>query len=705
MEGLFTIPNLTASVVDVKEPWEESFKLPKFGSTTEFKRWAALPNTKYLAYSTVEGVDASQRVSRNNPPKYLHGFCADWDAKFTDEEYQNFARLTIDSEYPAAWVSRSYSGGIHAVWLFENPILLHAKTTKAFLKRASQELKLSKLARGLDQKAFTDPHKYYLHGADWKKVSSENIPMAQLHLWQYETSGRTDFDSEGVLIPLDIVKEELEKQYPGVWRGPFVEGARSKKFWDPGSTNPTSAVLRATGFQCFSGDVPFKTWSDLLGGGFVNQYAVDSIGAAIEDFWYDGRTYYKVGEEGSVTALTKEDVSLELRVEGNVSRRARRNEEVSDLERALHTINTKKWVDGAMPFTFIKDITVQYNDKLYLNSARNRRPLAPSGKKSGWGKGFPRLSKWLGHMFGDEQLPHELNWLAYGYKHAHAGTPNRGHAHFLVGAPNCGKTLYNTVVLGGLFGGHAIASDFLVGKTNFNSHLFSYGLWTVDDEAPSASSDQHVSFSSKIKEFTANDEFLVNEKFKKAGIIFWRGRLSITLNDDPVSIKLLPDMDMSIRDKIMAFHCNGGWEFTTDFKEQIEKELPHFAQFLLDYELPKASKSVRFGVKEYMSPTLDDLASVDSRYSYMQELLTIFRSKHCLDDGEEWEGTCSELIMLLNKIDGANVLLRDVSARKMGWALSHLVSKGVDGIKRSTIKGSHKWVISEPGIHPVIKTS
>ena len=129
MEGLFTIPNLSATVVDVKKPWEESFEVPEFESTIEFKRWCGEIPTKYLAYSTVEGVIASERVNKQNPPRYLHGLCADWDAKLSDDEYKEFAARMIDSDYPATWISRSYSGGAHAVWLFDEPLLLHSKPT------------------------------------------------------------------------------------------------------------------------------------------------------------------------------------------------------------------------------------------------------------------------------------------------------------------------------------------------------------------------------------------------------------------------------------------------------------------------------------------------------------------------------------------------------------------------------------------------
>ena len=695
MTGLFTIPNLSASVVDVKKPWGEKFDVPEFDSTIEFKQWAARPNTQYLAYSTAEGVDASQRVSKQNRPRYLHGFCADWDAKFDDDEYTEFVGRLIDSEFPASWVSRSYSGGIHAVWLLKDPLVLHVKASDKFLRRVSSELGLSKLARGFDRKAFMDPFKYYLHGHDWKKVSTKTIPSARLHLWQFETTGRADFDTEGVEIPLDTIHEEIDKQFPGGWTGTFVEGARGKRFWDPQADNPTAAVVRSTGIQCFSGDTPFKTWSDLLGARFVNQFTEENIGGAIEAYYYDGKNYFQVGDSGDFTDHSKEDVLLDLQVSRGLSNRRRRNENVSELLRALHMIQTNKRVAAAVPFVFAKEKVVRHNNLEYFNTCRVR-PLTPAKGKGKWGQGFPDLAKWMEHMFGEEQLRHELAWLAYAYVNAHAGTPKRGHAHFLVGPPNCGKTLYNTVVLGGLFGGHVKASEYLVGKTMFNDYLFETGLWTVDDEAPTAGMDQHTSFTSKIKEFVANEEFVVNGKFRKSGRVLWRGRLSISLNNDPVSMRLLPDLDMSIRDKLVVYMCRAGTDFAPDVKEVLEKQLPCFARYLMGHKIPKNLASSRFGVKEYMNSDIHKMAAIDSRYAYVDDLLTLFRRTHCLEEGEEWEGTCSDLLLILSNITGCGVLLRDVTPKKLGWGLSHLVSKGVDGLKRSDVRGSYKWVISEP---------
>ena len=155
----------------------------------------------------------------------------------------------------------------------------------------------------------------------------------------------------------------------------------------------------------------------------------------------------------------------------------------------------------------------------------------------------------------EEQMKHELDWLAYAYKNAYEGKPKRGHAHFLAGPPNCGKTLYNTQVLGQLRGGIK-ASDYLTGKSEW-TETFSSTVLGSSMTRHLASNAMHTVLTARLKEHIANDTFLINGKFKKSGV-FWRGRISCTLNDDPVSTRLLPDLDMSIKDKLMVFKCRDG---------------------------------------------------------------------------------------------------------------------------------------------------
>ena len=565
------------------------------------------------------------------------------------------------------------------------------RSIKKFLDRVAKETKMEKLARGFD-KASTDPHRYFYLGHSWKKVSSASIPSSALHYWQYETSASADFVTRGTQIDLDVVREEVDRQYPGAWTGVFREGARGRRFWDASADNPTAVVVRDTGIQCFTGPQPFMTWSEILGPQFVNQFEMGRIGEAIERYWFDGKNYYVRLENGSYICASKEEAVLDLKCRNGLAGSRRRNENTSEVERALFQIHTEKRVEAAVPFVFIKDFIVKKDNKRYFNTSCVK-PLAPADGDAGeWGEDFPFISSWLEQLLGEEQLKYELAWLSYALKGAHEGKPRSGHAHFLLGPPGCGKTLYNTQVLAPLFGGHAKASEYLTSKTDFNDYLFEVGLWTVDDEAPSSSSAMHTAFTARVKEFVANQEFTVNAKFKKSGRVFWKGRLSITLNDDPVSMRLLPDLDMSVVDKLLVFKCNKFNKFEVDAFETLERELPFFARWLLNHEVPKKLREPRFGVKAFVNEDVKAVLKADSRYAHISDLLSIFRNNYQGEDG--WEGTCSELIVILSKMQGCDILMRDINAKSLGWGLRHLHSKGCPWLDRSGTKGTYKWVIN-----------
>ncbi len=696
---LFSLPNLTASQVEQTEPWKIDFTIPDFQGESvaerarNYKKWATKPTTQYGAHSTAEGVDPNRRVSSQNPMRNLHGVSADWDVELDDDEYEKAVAKMIDGEYPVNYVSRSFSGGIHAVWFFESPVYVHGNNWKdRFLTRIAKELKLEKLVAGFDMGNFKRQH-YLLHGFDWRPVAKDSVIDASLlSYWQFEESKSSDFrDGSGPAIPLDKVKEKIDEIWPdNAWPGEFREGARGPTYWDPGGQHRSvdSAVVRETGMQVFNMAKGFYSWAEIVGTAFVREYEVGRIGDAIQSYWYDGRNYFIQDGAGGFFMTNKDDCLLDLECRHDLSARPGRHENVSEARRALNQIQITKKVEAGLPFCFVKSPIVNYENKRYYNTARVY-PLQAADSSAKFGEGFPMIAKWMNHMLGSDQLDHELAWLSHAYKNAVKGKPKRGHAHFLVGPPNCGKTLYNTVVLGGLFGGGIKASDYLTGKSEWTDHLFEYGMWLVDDEAPTASSAMHTAFTARLKEHIANDTFLINGKFKKSGRVFWRGRISVTLNDDPVSMRLLPDLDMSIKDKLMVFNCNDGFEFTKDIKKTVTSELPAFAAWLLAYDIPEEMQDVRFGVQSYIHKGLEERSRADSRYAHIIELMNMF--KRTLKD-DAWEGTSTELMVIMNANENNRILLKELSARKLGWGLNHMVSKGFNWINRSE-KVQYGWKI------------
>ena len=169
--------------------------------------------------------------------------------------------------------------------------------------------------------------------------------------------------------------------------------------------------------------------------------------------------------------------------------------------------------------------------------------------------------------------------------------------------------------------------------------------------------------------------------------------MSITLNNDPMSMRMLPDLDMSTRDKLMVFSCQPYKGFDDSFSDKIHKELPHFAAWLAEHIIPEDMREYRFGCKAYLDPNIESAAQADGNYAHIIELMEIFKDTQ-VDKGTEWRGTCSELLKHLAKISGVEVLLRDINSRKLGWGLRHMASKGFTWLERDSTKGVYRWIIS-----------
>jgi len=697
---VFTIDNLRGQVVTPKEPWSiwQDFKVPEFDDPLKLKKWANQKETKYLAYSTFSGGDEAQRVKSGNTATRMMGVVADYDCELDSDEFKKCLDRAMDLDHSPQWISRSCSGGLHVLWFFEVPVLCHTNDgTIRFLKRLGKEIKADSIAPSMDWGAFLDPSKYYLLGHDWVQISKETVSTKELHLWQYESSVTSDFQKEATEIPLEVVKQEVDRQYPGQWRGAFEERSRGKRFWDSGASNESAAVVFKTGIRCFTGPQPFVSWKEILGNKFVSKFESDRIGAAIEKYHFDGQNYLVRKDDGGYTIAGPREAQLALRADHGLKKTADKGDNLSELEKGLNLIHKEKRVKAGLPFSMRKERIIKYEGNFYFNTSIVKC-LEPHPEPCAWGEGFPKIAHWFEVIFG-EQLKHQLSWLHYAYANAYKGKPKKGQAQFLVGGVDTGKTLYNQHLLPHIFGGQQPASAYLTGKSdNFNDYMFEKYLWTIDDTTPTASRAFRNTFTGKIKEHVANSEFLMNGKNKQPGRAQWLGRISITLNDDSTNLRILPDLDMSIRDKLMIYKMTKYEEFTEEFLDQVMAEAPCFCRYLLDYKIPDELFDLRFGVKAYIDKSIEEVVSADSQWSAVADLLRIFKEVYYDKNNSEetdWAGTPSDLLLRLSKIEKAQILIKDMTPNRLGWGLRHLEKAGCDWIGRSCKKGKNEWVIKK----------
>ena len=700
---MFCLPNLSNAKIERFEPWDlHNDTMPQGMSKDEFRAWCADARTQHLFYSGFEGTNAALRVSDSNPAAFMHALVVDYDARITLEERPAFMKR-VGTAYPPNYISTTFSGGVRLVWLFEGPVPLFSKRiNESFLLRLQKELKLKKLFPGIDEEALMRPSQYYHCGNDWEPLFSQPLPLDLLYSWAIAVSQKADWSGFGDEIPINRVAEEVEKRFPGRWPGLFEIGARGPRFWDDTASNPTAAIVRSTGIQCFTGSKPFVTWGEILGRKFVDEFQADSVGAAIRGIWFDGRDYWRKVDD--VWRLFKKgDIALNLRVDHGISDERRRGVVATAMDQVLNQIHLTKALDGAAPFVYRTASVINFGGKRYLNIARSRL-LAGADEPQPWGINFPYIANLLdGYFDPPEQLQFFLSWLAYGYQHALKGQPRNGQAVFLAGEVNQGKTLVSNVLVGDLFGGHIDASDYLLGESKFNKELFEVGLWTVDDTLPSSDPRKQQLYSAMLKKIPANYSFQYHPKFRDQFMLPWAGRVLITCNADPESIRILPDVEMSLLDKVMLFKVATLDRDFTDAATQIRAELPFFARFLQDYAIPSECRGdARFGVKCYHHEELLEEARQSGRTAGFAELLEIFRRSFFSNGGEdEWVGNATELKQAMLSDDTIRPLVDPYSVDALGRLLGKLASQKYQGLDRPPRRGSSRlWRISRVVVPP-----
>jgi hypothetical protein len=239
----------------------------------------------------------------------------------------------------------------------------------------------------------------------------------------------------------------------------------------------------------------------------------------------------------------------------------------------------------------------------------------------------------------------------------------------IAGPRNSGKSLLQnlfTVILGGRV---AKPYRYMSGHTDFNGELFGAEHLMVEDEAPSTDLRSRRALGAHIKAFTVNETQSCHVKNRQALTLapFWR--VSISVNDEPENLMILPPIsdseNDSLGDKIILLRANlAEMPMPTETLEQRERfwqilvsELPAFLHFLLEWELPQGIRHPRYGMKTWHHPelllALDALAPETRLLSLIDEVLFTDHEKdrgHFVTGSKKadsWEGTAEELETLL----------------------------------------------------------
>jgi hypothetical protein len=268
---------------------------------------------------------------------------------------------------------------------------------------------------------------------------------------------------------------------------------------------------------------------------------------------------------------------------------------------------------------------------------------------------FPLIDGIILKMLGPEQRDYLFGWLKIAIEALYSGNLRVGQALTLAGPKDCGKSLFQNL-LTYIFGNRcAKPHRYMSGGTDFNGDLFGCEHLIIEDEQASADIRARRNFGTRIKEITANQFHSCHAKFRPAITLnpFWR--LSISVNDEPENLMILPPVDESLQDKLIILKAAKSampMPSATDnqrvtFMTALVEELPFFIDFLFKWQIPPELVSQRYGITHYHHPEILEALGTLSPETRLLEMVDaeLFSSPA----PGSWEGSASELERLLTK--------------------------------------------------------
>lgn len=708
------------SATRMPEPWgyQESNKAPYEEGKAAVWKWLNNPATDHRLISMIEGVTATLPVSRENPPWEMHGLIVDYDAKLPTDAV-NYLGRNAPVHHRPTWLIRTSSDKGRLVWFFEHPVrFVNIEHHYQLMLRLIKTMKLNDWLGGFDQTALVNPYCYYEIGKEWTHLGpQEPIPTKKIILWEQEVFNKlrpkVETGKIQVNIPIEDVAKAVQERFPGRWLGDFNVGRHGVRFWAPEADNQNGVLVYPDGCRVYTPhDKPFMTWADIFGRDFVEKYVADKLASVSEKVVYDGKMFWR--ELPSQARPGQVEWQPELPCDfrqalicAGISAKKRSNGG-SDIDVIEQNIKTLRRVTKIVPVVLHKPGPLILNGSCVLNicHAEVLKPGAPSAKPgaewqdSSTRGAFPFVHRVLNRMFVDEthsadpmedplhptpqQLYYLLAWMKHFYEHALNRRPQPGHALFLCGPVDKGKTFFSRALCGTLFGGWANGTPYFVQGSEFNKELAFAPVITIDDSEGAKDWRTHHSFEAKMKAFTANGSLPYRALYRDGCEIPHFGRSIITCNKDSLSQRILLSLDQSNKDKtmfLMAGTAVTGFFDWDENERRLRAELPAFARWLMEFD-PFAygiKPHKRFGIEAFHHPAMLSASTEQGTLGLVTEVLA---SVFCVPQGAAadpdswWWGTGQQLNELMRAAcPGA---MKDLSYRAVVGALGQMERSTAD---------------------------
>ena len=449
-----------------------------------------------------------------------------------------------------------------------------------------------------------------------------------------------------------------------------------------------------------------------------------------EDYFYDSSTrlYWRRNSRGLFISVDEKSVGRSLAVERGLSRKS--DGGGSEVEHCLNRIQKENDVLYAGPLA-------GYSEGIHLDGDRRllitKGPTLITPKEGPW----PILTTLFERMFlvdGVDQQPFVFGWLKSAVESLRKGVRRPGQVLVLAGPVGSGKSLFQQLITAILGGRSERAYSHLASETGFNGELFHSEHLVLEDELASRDMRSRRRFGQALKAAVANTvQRCRRMRCEAVGLRpFWR--ITLSLNDSPEDLLVLPPLDDGIRDKLILLMVNHGPplrpvrspEDRTALWSALTDELPAFLAHLESWSIPEAIQSERYGVAQFHHPRiLVALRELASEFRFLEIIdAVLFRIgedghtaviPHGKDSFKEvdpesihwpWQGSALDLERNLLRSDFerevGNLLSFNNAA---GTFLRRLEKEFPDRIRVVAIRGRRYWRIEPPVDSPQDETA
>ena len=400
----------------------------------------------------------------------------------------------------------------------------------------------------------------------------------------------------------------------------------------------------------------------------------------------NGANYYIDNGQGGWNAVNETNAGRFLKELGVSDRKD--TELTSPLDRTFTALQKRHRVDYAGPLAGYRTGLIEYNGNKILIT-RGPKLIDPV-------KGdFPTIAEYLDGMLQEQRIYADC-WLHLAATPIYNCKPATGQVLVLAGAPDTGKSVFQKFLVTPMLGGRvAMPYQYMIGDTTFNEDWFSAEHLMIEDEGAGKDINTRNLFAAKLKQIAVNEDHRNHGKGSKALYLPPCWRATVSVNDDPEHIRVLPPIDSSVKDKLIILKVYDGATVKlverlggrAAFAAKIKEELPAYLYWLLNkFQIPGELKATRLSMKAFQHP--DILEAIEE--TSPQRLL--LQHMEC-----QWVGVyhkdlpLTTIAKILEESDPPNGVLPK-SPTTLGRYLTD-ISKMTDKVSKRTLKGSPLYTV------------